>query len=79
MFDITGRTLKPVTESRSVDEMERWWTLLAEEGRARKAMESLQRSMSSTEIEALARKVFEEVSLRAVDAGFASAGRSLGE
>src|SRR5574337_403653 len=69
MFDITGKTLKPVTEVRSSDEMERWWNTLAEEGRAKKATESRQRSLSSTEIEALARQVFEEVRVRAVDAG----------
>ena len=69
MFDIAGKTMKPVSEVRSSDEMERWWNILAEEGRARKAIESLQKSMTSTEIEALARQVFEEVSSRAVDAG----------
>jgi len=71
MFDITGKTLKPVTEARSSDEMERWWNTLAEEGRARKATESRQRSLTSTEIEGLARQAFEEVSNRAVDAGVA--------
>ncbi|HPO87279.1 MAG TPA: ATPase, T2SS/T4P/T4SS family [Candidatus Hydrogenedentes bacterium] len=69
MFDITGKTLKPVTEARSSDEMGRWWNTLAEEGRARKATESRQRSLSSTEIETLARQVYEEVSNRAVEAG----------
>ena len=69
MFDITGKTLKPVSDARSSDEMERWWNMLVEEGRAKKAIESLQKSMTSTEIEALARQVFEEVSSKAVDAG----------
>ncbi len=69
MFDIAGKTMKPVSEVRSSDEMERWWTILAEEGRAKKAIESLQKSLTSTEIEALARQVFEEISIRAVDAG----------
>jgi hypothetical protein len=69
MFDITGKTLKPVTETRASDETEHWWDILVKEGRARKASDSLQRSLSSTEIEALARKVFDEVSTRAVDAG----------
>jgi len=49
--------------------MGRWWNTLAEEGRARKATESRQRSLSSTEIETLARQVYEEVSNRAVEAG----------
>lgn len=69
MFDITGKTLKPVTEARSSDELEHWWKVLIEEGRAKKAIESLQRSLSSTEIESLARRVFEEVRAQAVDAG----------
>src|SRR6266540_6096603 len=69
MFDITGKTLKPVTDVRSSDDMERWWHTLVEEGRAKKAIESLQRSLSSTEIEALARHVFEDVRSRAGDAG----------
>ena len=69
MFDITGKTLKPVTETRSADELEHLWTVLVEEGRARKATESLQRSLTSTEIEGLARRVFEEVQTRAIDAG----------
>jgi Flp pilus assembly CpaF family ATPase len=71
MFDITGKTLKPVTEAHSSEELERWWTILAEEGRAQKAVESRQRSLSSTEIEALARGVFEDVRTRAIEAGFA--------
>lgn len=71
MFDIASKTLKPVTEARSSDEMEYWWHILAEEGRAKKAIESIQRSLSSTEIEMLARQVFDEVNLRAVDAGVA--------
>ena len=69
MFDITGKTMKPVTDARSSEELEHWWNILAQEGRARKATESRQKSMSSTEIETLAQTVFEEVRLRAVDAG----------
>lgn len=69
VFDIAGKTLKPVTDARSSEELEHWWTVLAEEGRAKKAVESHQRSLSSTEIEVLARQAFEEVRVRAVDAG----------
>ena len=71
MFDITGKTLKPVSDARSSDEMEHWWNILVEDGRAKKAAESVQKSMTSTEIESLARQVFDEVSVRAVDAGVA--------
>ena len=69
MFDIAGKTLKPVTETRASEETEHWWEILVREGRARKASDSMQRSLSSTEIEALARAVFEEVNTRAMDAG----------
>jgi Flp pilus assembly CpaF family ATPase len=69
MFDIAGKTLKPVSEARSSEETERWWKQLVEEARARKAAESLQHSLTSTEIEALARQVFEQVAQRAVEAG----------
>ena len=69
VFDITGKTLKPVTDARSSEDLEHWWAVLTEEGRAKKATESHQRSLSSTEIEGLARQVFEEVRARAFDAG----------
>ena len=61
--------MKPVSETRSVDEVNRWWETLIEEGRAKKATQSRQRNLSSAEIETLARTVFEEVSRQAVDAG----------
>ncbi len=69
VFDITGKTMKPPAEARSSQELERWWEILAGEGRARKAVEARQKSLSSTEVEALARQVFEGVRLQAVDAG----------
>ena len=62
MFDIAGKTMKPVQESRSNEQSEHWWDILEKEGRAKKAEVARQKSMSSTEIEALARQVFEEVS-----------------
>ena len=62
MFDITGKTMKPVHESRSSEESERWWGILEKEGRAKKAEVARQKSMSSAEIEALARQVYDEVS-----------------
>ncbi|MBI3175219.1 MAG: type II/IV secretion system ATPase subunit [Chloroflexi bacterium] len=71
MFDIAGKTLKPVTEARPAEELVYWWKLLAEEARARKAVESVQRSLSSTEIEALARQVFTVIQAQAVEAGVA--------
>lgn len=70
VFDISGKTLKPVQDVRSRDEEERWWTILAEEGRARKAVAARQKKLTSTEVEALAREVFEEIRERAAGEGF---------
>jgi len=70
MFDIAGKTLKPTADQRSNDESERWWKILADEGRARKATQARQSSLSSTDIEALAKQVFEDIGRKGVDAGF---------
>lgn len=70
VFDIAGQTLKPAQDGPSSDQQERWWQKLAEEGRARKAVAARQKNMTSTEVEALAREVFEAVREQAVDAGF---------
>lgn len=69
MFDVTGKTLKPTTDQRSGDELEHWWEMLVNEGRARKATEARQRSLSSTDIEALSRQVFDEIKSRGREAG----------
>ena len=34
MFDIAGKTMKPVQDSRSSEESERWWGILEKEGPA---------------------------------------------
>ena len=70
VFDIAGQTLKPAQDARSTDQEERWWKRLADEGRARKAVAARQKNMTSTEIEALAREVFDAVRDQAVDEGF---------
>jgi Flp pilus assembly CpaF family ATPase len=70
MFDIAGKTLKPTTDPRSGAETERWWQILAEAARAKKATEARQKSLSSTDLEALARQIFEEVRVQAAEAGF---------
>lgn len=69
MFDITGRTLKPIAETRTSDEVKHWWEKLVEEGKAKKAERSQQRNLTSAEIESLARAVFDEVRVQALDAG----------
>ena len=68
-FDITGEDMKPSVDKHSDAEDERWWNILFEEGKARKAEEASQRALSPTDVEALARQVFEETQLRAIDAG----------
>jgi len=65
-FDVVGKTMKPGVET-NPDALGRWWTTLAQEGRARKAMEARQRSLSSADVEALARQVFEETRSRAAE------------
>ena len=70
VFDIAGQTLKPAQDARSTDQEERWWKRLADEGRARKAVAARQKNMTSTEVEALAREVFDAVREQAVEAGF---------
>lgn len=68
-FDLTGKPVKPVVEARTSAEVEEWWSKLLAESQARKAVAARQRAMTSTEIEALARQVFEEFTPRALDAG----------
>jgi Flp pilus assembly CpaF family ATPase len=65
-FDIAGRSLLPSVENKT-GELKHWWDVLAEEGRARKAVEARQRALNSSELEALARQVFEEVRTRAAE------------
>jgi Flp pilus assembly CpaF family ATPase len=68
-FDLTGKPVKPVVEARTPDEIEDWWQKLLAESQARKAVAAHQRAMTPSKIEALARQVFEETKLRALDAG----------
>ena len=70
MFDIAGKTMKPTADQRSGEEPGRWWNLLASEARARKATQARQKSLSSTDIEALARAVFDEIKSQAAETGF---------
>ena len=66
VFDIAGRSMLPSVENKT-GELKHWWDVLAEEGRARKAVEARQRALNSAELEALARQVFEEVRTRAAE------------
>jgi len=68
-FDLTGKPVKPVVEDRTPAEIENWWEKLLAESQARKAVAARQRAMTPSEIEALARQVFEEIKPRALDAG----------
>ena len=68
-FDITDSSMTPSVDKHSDSEDARWWQTLLEEGQARKAEEASQRALSPTDVEALARQVFEEIQLRAIDAG----------
>ncbi len=68
-FDVIGATTPVSVDARNGAEVEQWWQKLAEEGKARKAIEARQRSLSPAEVEALARQVFEEMQGHALDAG----------
>jgi type IV secretory pathway ATPase VirB11/archaellum biosynthesis ATPase len=68
-FDLTGKPVKPVMEARTSAEMKNWWGKLLAESQARKAVAARQRALTPSEIEALARQVFEEFKPRALDAG----------
>jgi len=67
-FDISGQSIKPAVETRTV-EVDHWWSILATEGRAQKASMAAQQALSTADIENLARKVFDEVQERAVNEG----------
>lgn len=68
-FDITGQTIKPVIEERTTAEHEQWWNTLLTEAMARKAEKASQSALSSTDIEALAQKVFDDIRTQALDNG----------
>lgn len=68
-FDLTGKPVKPVVEARTSAEVEDWWGKLLAESQARKAVAAHQRAMTPSEIESLARQVFEEFKPRALNAG----------
>lgn len=68
-FDLSGKPVKPVVDARTPAEVEDWWRKLLAESQARKAMAVRQRAMTPSEIEVLARQVFDEIKPRALDAG----------
>jgi Flp pilus assembly CpaF family ATPase len=68
-FDLMGKPVKPVVDDRTPAEIEDWWEKLLMESQARKAMAARQQAMTPSEIETLARQVFEEFNPRALDAG----------
>ena len=68
-FDVIGQTTPVSVDEKTGAEIAQWWQKLAEEGKARKAIEARQRSLSPADVEALARQVFEEVQEGALDAG----------
>ena len=73
-FDFVKGSQKITNDPVPTDIIERWRNKLLEEGRAAKAQNSGQKALESADIEALARKVFEEVTGQA-----AANGVKLGE
>jgi len=68
-FDIVRNSQKMTEDPTPTDVIEKWRKTLLEEGRAAKAQEAGQRALQPAELEALARKAFEQVSRQALDNG----------
>jgi type IV secretory pathway ATPase VirB11/archaellum biosynthesis ATPase len=68
-FDLLGKAVKPVLDERTHAEIEAWWRKVLAEGQARKAVLARQRALTPTDVEELARRVFEEIRPCALDAG----------
>lgn len=69
VFDIAKGSQITVEDPVPNEVIEKWRKTLLEEGRAAKAQEAGQRSLKPTDIEALARKVFKQVSGQAANNG----------
>ena len=68
-FELTDQAIKPTIDEHNDDELHRWWETLLEEGRAEKATQARQGHLSTTDIEALARDVFDKVQEKAASQG----------
>ena len=68
-FELTDQAIKPTVDEHDDDELQRWWATLLEEGRAEKATQARQGHLSTTDIEALARDVFDKVQEQAANQG----------
>jgi len=68
-FDIVRNSQKMAEDPTPTDVIEKWRKTLLEEGRAAKAQEAGQRALQPAELEALARKAFEQVSRQALGNG----------
>jgi len=68
-FDLTGASSRPTVRVSDPADLAVWWDRLAAEGQARKALLSRQKRPAPSEIEALARQVYDEIVAQALDAG----------
>ena len=68
-FDVVRNSQKMTEDPTPTDVIEKWRKTLLEEGRAAKAQEAGQRALQPAELEALARKAFEQVSRQALGNG----------
>ena len=68
-FDITGRSMRPSVEEKGEEILEQWWNTLLRHAQAAKAAEASKRKLSSADTESLARQAFDEIKMRATDAG----------
>jgi len=68
-FDITGKSMRPSVEEKGEEILEQWWNTLLRHAQAAKAAEASKRKLSSADTESLARQAFDEIKMRATDAG----------
>lgn len=68
-FDVFDHSMRPAAEAPAANTIEDWYRRMLEDAQERKARVASERRLSSGDLEALARQVFEEYRERALDEG----------
>ncbi|MBT7773584.1 MAG: hypothetical protein HN736_02555, partial [Anaerolineae bacterium] len=69
VFDLTGQSLSPSVDDTQGERLEHWLETLTQTALERKAQEGTKRKLAPSDIEALVKAVFAEVSQQAADDG----------
>jgi Flp pilus assembly CpaF family ATPase len=69
VFDLTGQSLSPSVDDTQDERLEHWLEILTQTALERKAQEGTKRKLAPSDIEALVKAVFAEVSQKAADDG----------